>query len=459
MVISASNVHAEQKGIHTGLVLADARALVPDLEARDDELELPASVLRALAVWCIRFTPTVAVDEPEGLLMDVTGCSNLWGGEEAYVKAIATRLHARGYGVRIGMADTPGVAWAIARFGDEPLIVKSGNQQQVLAALPPESLRIEPENVQRLHKLGLHRIGQFMNMSRHVLRRRFGQSLLNQLDKALGLQTDELTPVELPSEYHDRLPCVEPIVTREGILIALEKLLVTLCGRLQKEGKGLRSVSLKGYRVDGKMVETKAGTHRPTHHVRHLMRLFEHKVSTLEPGLGIELFELEASHVADNPAEQEGLWNEGGGLEDERLSELIDRIADRGGIQVLRFLPAEHYWPERSYRTANSPGEIASCAWRIDTPRPTQLLCPPERVEVTAPIPDYPPMLFVYQGKVHRIVRADGPERIEQEWWLQQGQHRDYYQVEDEHGGRYWIFRLGHYHDHDYQWFVHGFFS
>lgn len=459
MVISATNVHAEKKGIHVGLVLADARALVPGLEARDDEPDLASRVLGELATWCIRFTPTVSVDAPGGLLMEVTGCAHLWGGEEAYENAIIARLNARGYGVRIGMADTPGVAWAIARFGKAPLIVKSGLLQQAIAGLPPEALRLEPENAQRLHKLGLHRIGQFMNMSRQVLRRRFGQALLNQLDKALGLQIDELTPVELPPNYQDRLPCMEPIVTREGIVIALEKLLVTLCGRLKKEQKGLRGVSLKGYRVDGKFVETKVGTHRPTHHVKHLMRLFEHKISGLEPGLGIELFVLEASQVEDNPAGQERIWEEGGGLEDERLSELVDRMIDRGGIEVLRYLPAEHYWPERSYRRTTSHAEAASSAWRMDVPRPTQLLDPPERIEVSAPIPDYPPMLFVYQGKVHRIARADGPERIEQEWWIQQGQHRDYYQVEDEHGQRYWIFRLGHYHDQDYQWFIHGFFS
>jgi protein ImuB len=134
-------------------------------------------------------------------------------------------------------------------------------------------------------------------------------------------------------------------------------------------------------------------------------------------------------------------------------------MIDRGGIEVHRYLPAEHYWPERSYRKATSLGETAASAWKVNVPRPTQLLCPPERIEVSAPIPDYPPMLFVYKKEVHRILKADGPERIEQEWWLEEGQHRDYYQVEDEDGGRYWIFRLGHYHDKDYQWFVHGFFS
>jgi protein ImuB len=121
-------------------------------------------------------------------------------------------------------------------------------------------------------------------------------------------------------------------------------------------------------------------------------------------------------------------------------------------------MPAEHYWPERSFRKA-SLDEKPAIAWPTEWKRPIRVLTPPEPIEVTAPIPDYPPMLFVYRGKIHTVAKADGPERIEQEWWVQQGQHRDYYCIEDDQGKRYWLFRLGHYHDENYQWFLHGFFA
>ena len=131
-----------------------------------------------------------------------------------------------------------------------------------------------------------------------------------------------------------------------------------------------------------------------------------------------------------------------------------------GGDRIHRYLPDEHYWPERSFKQASSLHEKLNAQWRIERPRPLQLLSSPEPIEVTAPIPDYPPMLFPYKGKLHKIIKADGPERIEQEWWLQQGKHRDYYYVEDEQGSRYWLFRLGHYStEKSYQWFIHGFFS
>jgi protein ImuB len=147
-------------------------------------------------------------------------------------------------------------------------------------------------------------------------------------------------------------------------------------------------------------------------------------------------------------------------LDDIGLSELIDRFAGKfGANQIQRYLPDEHYWPERSVKPALSLDEKINTIWKVDRPRPLQLLQKPERIEVTAPIPDYPPMLFRYKGKLHKIIKADGPERIEQEWWLQQGQHRDYYYVEDEEGKRYWLFRSGHYADKSYQWFIHGFFA
>jgi protein ImuB len=277
---------------------------------------------------------------------------------------------------------------------------------------------------------------------------------------ALGQEIESIEPVQPIEPYQERLPCLEPIVTATGIEIALRQLLETLCLRLQQEEKGLRSAVFKGYRVDGKIEQVRIGTNRPTHHVTHLFKLFANKLSTIEPALGIELFVLEASKVDDHSSLQEKIWEGAGGLDDMRLSELIDRLANKVGVEAVhRYLPDEHYWPERSLKPTTSLQEQSITIWRMDKLRPLQLLSTPERIEVTAPIPDYPPMLFRYKGKVHQVVKADGPERIEQEWWIQEGQHRDYYRVEDEEGHRYWLFRLGHYHDKTYQWFIHGFFA
>lgn len=460
IVVTSANTAAELKSVHPGMTLADARATVPDLQVQDDKPDLVEKLLAKLAAWCIRFSPVVAVDPPDGLLLEVTGCAHLWGGDIPYLADITRKLNVRGYDVRVAIADTIGMAWGVARFGTGSLVVPSEVHTTALLTLPPEALRLEAEVSERLHKLGLHQVRQFMSMPRTSLRTRFGPHFITRLDQALGQAMETIEPVQPVEPYQERLPCLEPIATATGIEIGLKQLLDTLCFRLKQEQKGLRTAVLKCYRVDGKIEHVEIGTSRPSHHVPHLFKLFEPKLSSIAPALGIELFVLEAPKVEDYLPHQEKMWTQSAGLEDASLSELIDRIANKVGMQAIhRYIPDEHYWPERSFKLVSSFHEKPTTPWRTDQWRPLHLLPSPERIEVTAPIPDYPPMLFRYRGKLHKIVRADGPERIEQEWWLQQGQHRDYYRVEDEQGCRYWLFRLGHYHDKSYQWFMHGYFA
>src|SRR5205814_1601250 len=155
--------------------------------------------------------------------------------------------------VRAAMADTIGAAWAIARYGQITALIESGDQFAALLPLPPAALRLEAPILQRLHKLGFCQIAHFISMPRSVLRRRCGQALLQRIDQALGSEEEAIQPLHPIELYQERLPCLEPIVTATGIEIALMRLLETLCGRLVKEDKGLRSAILKGYRVDGKI--------------------------------------------------------------------------------------------------------------------------------------------------------------------------------------------------------------
>jgi protein ImuB len=459
-VITAACPQAEALGIRAGTVLADARALHPDLHAIDDKPGLATQLLERIAEWCIRFTPVAAPDAPAGIVLDASGCAHLWGGEEAYITDIGNRLRARGYTVRMAIADTVGAAWAAARYGKES-IVAAGEQLPVLKPLPVAALRIEEEAIVRLHKLGLRQVKDLAAMQRSALRRRFGDGLLQRLRQACGEEEEAITPVCPLLPYCERLPCMEPIVTRTGIEIALERLLEALCGRLQREGRGLRAATFRGYRVDGATVGITIGTGRPTHHRDHLYELFSLKLETIEPASGIELFLLEAPVVEDQDPVQERLWETRGGLQHPDVARLLDRLAGKLGPAALRrYLPAEHYWPERAFSAADSINDAPATSWKADRPRPLHLLSPPERIEVTAPVPDYPPMNFRHKGVLHTVLRADGPERIEPEWWIQEGAHRDYYCVEDEAGRRYWLFRLGHYTaERTEQWYLHGFFA
>ena len=461
MIITATNQPARALGIEAGMVLADARAIFPPLRYKDDNPEFFSKLLERMAEWCVRFSPVVAVDGQDGIVLDALGCSHLWGGEEEYIHAIQSRLNRFGYQLRIAMADTIGAAWAHARFGKNGSIIEPGMQLTSLLVLPVTALRLEPDVVERLIKLGLRYIKELADIPRSALKRRFGEGLIRRINQAFGKEKEMMVPVQPPSPYIERLPCLEPICTATGIEIAIRRLLETICNRLKKEEKGIRQACFKGYRIDGKLEKIEIGTSRPSHNETHLFKLFELKLASIEPALGIELFTLESSLVEDLPAAQENIWSGGGGLENNAVAELLDRISNQlGSEHISRYLPDEHYWPERSIKKANQLQEKPGTAWRTDQPRPTQILLKPEPVQVTAPIPDYPPMLFRYRGRLHKIIKADGPERIEHEWWIEKGLHRDYYCVEDEEGKRYWLFRSGHYTSaSSYQWFIHGFFA
>ncbi len=282
------------------------------------------------------------------------------------------------------------------------------------------------------------------------------------MEQALGQVQEFIETIQPVIPCQERLPCLEPIVTATGIEIALQKLLENLCVRLDKEGKGFRSAVLKCFRVDGQIQQIDIVTNRASRHVAHLFRLFELKIKTIAPGFGIELFVLEAPEVEDITITQETIWDPTCGFENAAITELLDTLTGRVGREIIqRYLPDEHHWPERSVKKVASLREKPHIPWRTDRPRPVYLLRKPEII-VTAPVPDYPPSSFRYKGKVHYIRKADGPERIEQEWWLEQGLFRDYYYVEDKEGARYWLFRLGPYSENNEEktkWFIHGFFA
>ncbi|GAC1384554.1 MAG: DNA polymerase Y family protein [Ginsengibacter sp.] len=459
IIVTATNIQAEKEGIFKGMAVADARAAIPSLEVLDDNPGYENKLLSSFAEWLIRYSPICAIDLPDSITIDITGCAHLWGGEKEYLTNIINRLKGFGYYTRAAIADTIGTAWATAHFKSAG-IVPYGKQVEALQSLPPAALRIEKEISERLEKLGLVTISDFISMPRPALRRRFGSGLLKRLDQALGLEEESIIPILPIQPYQERLPCLEPIVTATGIEIALQKLLEDLCLRLNKEGKGLRTANFNAYRIDGKIEMIQIGTNRPSCNTKHLFKLFEIKIDSIEPSLGIELFTINAANVEDMATVQEKLWDNYGSLNDINLSELLDRIQGKiGPDHINRFVPDQHYWPERSFKLANDIYEKPQTAWKVDRPRPIQLLFKPQIIEVTAPVPDYPPMSFRYKGVFHKITKADGPERIEQEWWLQNGQHRDYYTVEDEYGKRYWLFRSGHYDTaKSYQWFIHGFF-
>lgn len=456
--IRALSADAERLGIYVNQSVAEARALVPSLIEADTLPETIEQILHHLGLWLIRFSPDVYLHPPDTILLNSQGCDHLWGGEACYLTVIHTRLQQLGFNTQLGLADTIGAAWAVAHYGIPQTVVPAGAQGKYIATLPPVALRIPEHMYQGLTKLGLTSIKQLTALPTQSLRKRFGDLLVQQLAYALGSIPEWLAPILPPGGYTNRFPCLHPIRGGREIHAILEHLLDHFEQQMKPKQLGARQFRFTIFRTDNKRQSIDVETQQPTAQSKYLLRLFEGRIKQLHPGQGVELFQLDTPAPEALPIQQQASWQLNQSQAGSALAPLLDRLLSRlNRQQIQRFQLNEKHWPERSFAAIPWLDKALETAPLI-RPRPMCLLDPPELIGVSAPVPDYPPMLFRYAGEVHRIVRADGPERIEQEWWVQDGWHRDYYYVEDEQGQRYWIFRLGHYQENQRNnWFLHGF--
>ena len=462
LVVTGCNMAALRLGVRAGMKLADAHALEPGLITRDDDSERDRRVLDALAGWCERFTPFAAIDPPGGLFLDITGCAHLFGGEQALLQRLLRRLQQIGYETYAAIADTPGAAWAVARYAATPvragLVVASGTQREALAALPVAALRLSGEHETTLQRLGLRRIGDLYPLPRAALTKRFGGALLLRLNQALGSVPEPISPRRPAPEHTAKELFAEPISTREAIAASTSRLAQTLCDSLQETGRGVRLAELRWWRVDGEVGQLAIGTSAPCRAARHLLRLLDERLDGIDPGFGIEALALHAIRTDLVTPTQSDLDQRGGQAD---LAAFVDRIAGRlGEGATMRFAPQESWLPERAVRRVPVFSPARTKPWKVDCPRPLRLLPVPQPVEVVAMLPDDPPVLLRWQGSPRRIVRAEGPERIEPEWWRRAEPARDYYRIEDEEGRRYWVYRAGGYDsEHSPRWYLHGLFA
>ncbi|MGQ9371189.1 Y-family DNA polymerase [Azospirillum sp. ST 5-10] len=467
-LVAAVDRLAEEAGVRPGATLADARALEPGLAVFDADPEGDARRLDRLADWALRYTPWTRPDGGDGLLLDVTGCAHLLGGESPLLRDLTDRLAAAGFESRAAIADTAAAAWAVARFAGSPRrAVPPGGQRAVLDPLPVAALRLPPAAAEGLAAVGLRRIGDLHPVPRATLAARFGPEVGRRLDQALGRLDEPLSPHRPVPRHAARLAFAEPIATPEAIAAAVRRLLERLCAGLERTQEGARRLELAAYRIDRRLDDpvqgVAIGTGRPRRDPAGLLRLFAERLERIAPGPGIEAMTLAADETGPLGAAQVGFDGGFGGDGDAApLGELVDRLGNRlGPASVLRLVPRQSWLPERTVAGAPALEAAADAAsWPADRVRPVRLLAPPEAVEAIAPIPDDPPVLFRWRGAVHRVRRADGPERIEAEWWRTEGEPRDYYRVEDTDGRRFWLFRQGLYRPGvKAAWFLHGFFG
>lgn len=469
--VSALNDAAARLGLHTGLPLADVRAMHPGIDVRNSEPDADRALLEAVAEWCDRYTPLVGLDMPDGLLLDISGCAHLFGGEEALLRDMARRLWRQGLNARLSVADSVGCAWAVARFGDIAIVPK-GEGAAALDPLPLAALRVDDDRVSALAQSGLKHIRDVVTRPRAPLAARFGSDFLRRIDQAFGREEESITPrLPIPSCTAEQR-FAEPIGLEADVLGTIEKLARELSAAMERRGEGARLLQVALFRADGKVFRFDAKAGAPLRDPSRIRRLFSERFvasgDEADPGFGYDMLRLSALVVERMDEVQAGLARDDHAVE---LAHLIDRLSARfGSARVMRPVPRDTHIPEFAEQMVAAQGERDELAVQqveqdsLAPARPIRMFARPEEISATAEVPDGPPVRFRWRHVMHEVTAVEGPERIAMEWWRDETGRaltRDYFRVESTRGLRAWLYRDGLYGQETKhpRWFLHGLFA
>ena len=508
LAITAINTRAARDGVRVGTSLADARAALPDLLSRPAEPARDQRSLLKLTRWLGRYGPARNRDGNDGIWIDVSGVAHLFGGEDRLLSDLCGRLSGFGITAHAGLAGTLGAAHALARFitNHVSVIAPPDQERTALAALPIEGLRLAPDTVVLLKRLGLRRTGQLYDVPRAALERRFhaehaakskarnrasgaapdqAEAVLMRLDQALGLRPEPLLPLGALPALGVRRTWGEPLTSAETLDGEIAGLVEELCDALNVQALGVRQIHLTLYRADGTIANVQAGFSSAQCEAAHMIRLLREKLSALDAGFGIDMAVLDGHGAERMSAHQTTLDTQAGAARNSASTLLIDRLSNRLGSKSI-YSPGSRasHIPERAHCRqppgGTKPESAQTSPQQRPTPsarRPVFLLEPPEPMTVMAEVPEGIPKHFVWRRVRHRVVKGEGPERITPEWWRTLGAAapegntaqpntapaRDYYHLENETGSCFWVFRAGLYQSADPQkpprWFVHGLFG
>ncbi|MBN8533055.1 MAG: DNA polymerase Y family protein [Rhizobiales bacterium] len=472
--IAALDPVAARAGLRLGMALTEARALWPNLEVAEANNEADIQFLRRASDICDMFTPLVAPRERDGLILDVTGCAHLFGGEEAMLGRARRRLAGLGLTTCAAMAGTPDAAWAFARYRRNTIALP-GEEEAFARALPITALDQSTEATLALSRAGFRTLADLADRPSHLLTARFGAGLSDALRRVLGHEDIRITPLRPAPEIMAEKHFPEPLGLIESLLGALERLAQDIVEALERRGAGGRAFEASFFRSDGAvrrvMIETAQGTRDPA----VLMRLLKLRIDTLadplDPGFGFDALRLAVHRSERLNAQQSTL--EGGiapAQEAGEIAALVDRLTVRFGREnVRRFVGRDTHDPVRAGGSVPYLSGHATASFPVPEPgqppaRPITLFEHPQLIEVLAEVPDSPPLRFRWRRVLHEVRLAEGPERIAPEWWRSGNNApatRDYYRVEDAQGHRFWIFREGLYEDSNARprWFMHGLFA
>jgi protein ImuB len=470
--LTAVDQAARSLGLEPGMALADARARVPILEAVERDETSDRAWLERLADGCIRYTPMVALDLPNGVILDVAGCAHLFGGETGLAADVQQRMAKLGMTLRHAFAGTPGAAHALARY--QALAVK--HEAAAIKRLPVAALELEPEATQGLLRAGLKTVGELAKRPMAAIAARFGGEAVTALRHLLGEASKPIKPRIPVALIVAERRFAEPIARTEYALQVLGELAAEAVHQLEQVQAGGRRFEAAFFRSDGLVRPLAVETSQPTRDPKLVIRLFDERIEGLsdpiDPGFGFDLIRLSVPVI--EPLDAAQLRLEGGAARDAEVAALIDRLSTRlGRDRVRRLVPVNTHIPEQMQLALPAvEADTPAAAWPVSQAgepplRPLHLFDPPQPIEVIAEVPDGPPHRFRWCRKFHEVRRFEGPERIASEWWKRRdgavdrvGLTRDYYRVEDARGRRFWVFRHGLYEEKpDPKWYLHGLFA
>lgn len=462
---------AKRAGLAVGMTLADSRARIPDLWVEEMDARADAALLDRLAEDSDRFSPAVMIDAPDGLLLDITGCDHLFGGEIELRRVFSTRIRRAGLHVRTVIAGAADTARALARYG-RTAIVPPGEEAKAVRALPIVALGLKESDRLAISRAGLKTIGALADRPSLPFAARFGEQMTLRLRRIQGLAEPPLDPRRAIPTFWVERRFPEPIARVEDFEAVLFELAREAAIRLGERREGGRVFEASLFRADGATRRVVIETGRPMRDAATLLRLFRERLDALadpiDPGFGFDMIRLAVPHTDPLDALQPGL--DGHAVECDEVADLADRLSVRfGADRVIRFLPESTHDPDRAARAVPASfNPMTSHVWptpEAEEPplRPIQMFDPPQRIRITmAEVPDGPPRRFLWRRREYIVALAEGPDRIAPEWWRNPGAAtRDYYRIEDTDGRRFWLFRAGAYTRETPQpgWFVQGIFA
>lgn len=430
---------ARASGLSPGLSLADARAICPALLTDPIDKPRAAALLRALWRWADHFSPWVALDTPEGLFLDITGCAHLFGGEADMAQQALMRLADMQITARIGIADTKGAAAALARFGGAAIEISAeGQTGPTLQAFPVNALRLPQKYSSDLRRAGLKTIGQLAEIKTAELARRFGLDLTKAIAATLGHVPDPVSPQAADPVYAARMTLPDPIGLKDDLLNVLDRLTESVCKRLELDAKGARRFYLTVRCVDSGDHVLQIGFARPAFESQAVRQQFERPLDALKIAYGADWFRLEATHIEPIQPFQISLDQHRQNQDD--TAKIISTLGNKLGFnRVRQFLPIQSHLPEREFISVEAMDRREPVMWRRSPRRrPVRLFQRPERL-VTLDA-GRPPKRFQWRRSIYSTHKAKGPERLSSEWWeAENSAVRDYWQVQTDDGPRFWL--------------------